>query len=138
MVGCEIDPGAIDFAQDRITAAGISNTDLSSVDASRPFPATLRDKPFDAIVGRAVLLYLPDRRDTRRRRKITNARRSGLSRFSSRGSRYRRVRRAPVRKVIFCIFESMRRCGAQPDMGPRLQKVFAAAGLPQPNMRYER
>ena len=42
-----------------------------------------------------------------------------------------------MRKVIFCIFESMRRSGGQPDLGPRLHKVFAAARLPQPSMRYE-
>jgi len=60
VVACELDPGAIDFARDRIAAAGIRNVTFLHVDASQPLPASLREIPFDAVVGRAVLLYLSD------------------------------------------------------------------------------
>ncbi len=137
VVGCEIDPGAIDFAQDRITAAGISNVTFLRVDGSEPFPATLRDKPFDAIVGRGVLLYLPDPARTLAAAAKLLTPEGGIVAFLEPWLSLPPGAESPVRKVVFCIFESMRRSGAQPDLGPRLHKVFAAAGLPQPNMRYE-
>lgn len=36
-----------------------------------------------------------------------------------------------------CIVETMRRSGAHLDVGPRLHRIFTAAGLPVPSMRGE-
>ena len=40
-------------------------------------------------------------------------------------------------RAASCIVETMRRSGAHLDLGPRLHHVFAAAGLPVPQMRAE-
>ena len=42
-----------------------------------------------------------------------------------------------TKTAITCMLETLRRSGPHVDLGPRLHRVFPAAGLPLPNMRFE-
>jgi hypothetical protein len=42
-----------------------------------------------------------------------------------------------MKTTITCLLETLRRSGAHLDLGPRMHRVFQAAGLPLPNMRFE-
>jgi ubiquinone/menaquinone biosynthesis C-methylase UbiE len=56
VVSIDLDQASIATAQERATAAGLANTSFRRADI-----ATFRDaEPFDAIVGRLVLEFLPD------------------------------------------------------------------------------
>jgi 2-polyprenyl-3-methyl-5-hydroxy-6-metoxy-1,4-benzoquinol methylase len=56
VVSIDLDQASLDTARERATAAGLANTRFHRADV-----ATFRDaEPFDAIVGRLVLEFLPD------------------------------------------------------------------------------
>lgn len=42
-----------------------------------------------------------------------------------------------IKMAVGLIVETLRRSGAHVDLGPRMHRVFEAAGLPLPSMRYE-
>ena len=42
-----------------------------------------------------------------------------------------------IMRAASCVVETMRRSGAHLDAGPRLARIFTAAGLPVPRMRCE-
>src|SRR5712692_6591752 len=56
VVGVERDPRSIARARVRVAGAGLHNVNFTQADVSQ-FPD---DKPFDAVVGRFILQFLPD------------------------------------------------------------------------------
>ena len=141
VIGLEMDPGAVEFAEQRASAAGVRNVTFVACEFSQytPLPA---DLPFDAIVGRLVLLYQPD--PGAALAKITqHVCPGGIVAFMepwlgpAPGASGGPEPDSPLMRAGICVLESMRRSGAHLDLGPRLHTVFASAGLPQPQMRFE-
>src|SRR5712691_11188751 len=56
VVGIERDATSIERAQARVAAAGFRNVSFTQTDVSQ----IVSDKPFDAAVGRFILMFLPD------------------------------------------------------------------------------
>jgi trans-aconitate methyltransferase len=56
VIGVERDPATIATARSRVAKAGLSNVSFIESDV-RGVPST---EPFDAVVGRAILQYLPE------------------------------------------------------------------------------
>ncbi len=134
VVGIERDTGALDFAQHRVAATGSSNITFVQGDFAT-YDAPLGD-PFDAVVGRLVLLYQPD----------PAAALAAATRYLKPGGSVAFMEPFfnppqgpdnPVLRIAQCVIETLRRSGAHIDMGARLHRVFSAAGLPIPTMRLE-
>ncbi len=134
VVGIERDANAIEFAQQRVTAAGYTNVTFVEGDFAT-YEASLGD-PFDAVVGRLVLLYQPDPAAA-----LANAVRylkpGGSVAFMEPFFTPPQGPDNPVQRVAKCVIETLRLSGAHIDMGARLHRVFTAAGLPVPLMRLE-
>jgi ubiquinone/menaquinone biosynthesis C-methylase UbiE len=132
VTGLEMDAGAIAFAQERIAARGLDNITLVETDIRSYVP----EQPFDAIVSRMVLLYLPDPGAV-----LTaltpHLRPGGVVALMEPWFTPPVNSQQPAQRLAFLIMETMRRSGAHLDLGPRLHKVFAAAGLDVPQMRFE-
>ena len=64
VVGVEVAPETIAIAEQRVAAAGLSNVRFVRADLR---DLRLDEAPFDAIVGRWVLMYQPDPADLLRR-----------------------------------------------------------------------
>ena len=95
-------------------------------------------RTFDALVGRLVLMYLPDPAATLAHL-LTFVRPGGLVVFQEMEMSLARTR-PPVRLYQTCldvIFETFRRAGFEIDMGSRLYSTFLQAGLPRPELGME-
>lgn len=93
------------------------------------------DETFDAVIGRLILLYLPDPSATLRRF-AGWLRPGGIVAFQEMSMRQpRSIPEGPVfRQCVDWIVETIGSAGFEPDMGDRLFSTFAAAGLPTPHM----
>lgn len=96
------------------------------------------EEPFDAIVGRYVLMFQPDPASMLRR-VVAHARRAGLIVFHEpyRGG----VRSHPpvgtYDRAWGLVDDTFTQLGADPEMGLKLHATFVAAGLPAPAMHLE-
>lgn len=135
VVGIERDPHSIDRAQARVAEAGQDNVSFTHADVSQ-IP---NSKPFDAAVGRFILMWLPDPISVLR----------SVSQLVRPGGvvAFQEPYWAPVLALLSplplwsaeasLIHETFRRSGANPELGPSLYGVFREAGLPEPTMRME-
>jgi SAM-dependent methyltransferase len=139
VLGIERSPDAIALARRRITAAGIENITLVQGDLSA-LTAVLEthDKPFDAVVGRAILMHLPDpaavlQACARRLRP------GGLVCFQESDVAYEcAVPRSPLwEKVQTWILKTAEHLGIEMRMGLKLHQAFRGADLPAPCLRIE-
>lgn len=102
-------------------------------------PAAMQfDEPFDAIVGRFVLMYQDD--PVRSLRKITkHLRANGLVIFQELDSSA--CRSCPAVAVFDeaarWLGEALRGSGARPELGLEMHSLFIDSGLPAPNMRMD-
>jgi len=136
VVGIDRDPGVLAVASQRAAESGVAN--ISFVNST--IETYVDSQPFDALVGRFVLLYQASPVSTL-------ARASGFVRPGG---------------VILCmetdmstglqshpavglwhqtgewIWETFRRAKIHDDMGAKLYSTFLEAGLPEPQMRYVR
>lgn len=102
-------------------------------------PAAMQfDKPFDAIVGRFVLMYQDD--PVWSLRKITkHLRANGLVIFQELDSSA--CRSCPAVTVFDeaarWLGEALRGSGARPELGLEMHSLFIDSGLPAPNMRMD-
>jgi SAM-dependent methyltransferase len=135
VVGIERDPRSIDRARARVAEAGQHNVSFTQADVSQ-IPDS---KPFDAAVGRFILMWLPD--PIAVLRSVSQlVRPGGVVAFQE-------PYWAPVLALLSplplwsaaasLIHETFRRSGANPELGPALYGVFREAGLPAPTMRME-
>jgi ubiquinone/menaquinone biosynthesis C-methylase UbiE len=134
VVAIERDPKAITKARARATEAGFHNVSFNESNVDE----ILNGKPFDAAVGRFILMYLPDPVATLR--SISQAVRPGgvfvfqepcwvpvLAHLAS----------LPLWFATASLIDKAMRASANHDMGTELYQTFVKAGLPEPVMRME-
>jgi len=132
VIGIDVDEDALVHARERVSAAGMSNVTFVHSDFARYIP----NAPVDAIVGRLVLMYQKD--PAAALTKLTqHLRPGGVVAFLEPWFQSPSGPDSTMKIAITCIVETLRRSGAHVDLGPRLHRVFLAAGLPLPNMRFE-
>jgi ubiquinone/menaquinone biosynthesis C-methylase UbiE len=134
VVAIERDPKSITKARARLSEAGFCSVNFSESDVGE-----IRDeKPFDAAVGRFILMYLPD--PVAALRSISQLVRPGgvfvfqepcwvpvLAHLAS----------LPLWFATASLIDKTMRGSANHDMGTDLYHTFVEAGLPAPTMRME-
>src|SRR6266852_339152 len=135
VVGVERDARSIARARARVAEAGLRNVSFSQSDVSQ-IPSS---KPFDAVVGRFILMFLPDPLAVLR----------SLSHLVRPGGvvAFHELSWAPFlllsahlplwSAAASLIHETFRRSGANTEMGFGLHRIFQQAGLPAPTMSLE-
>jgi SAM-dependent methyltransferase len=135
VVGVERDPGSIALAQARVAAAGLRNVAFTRSDVR---DLTIGD-PFDAAVGRFILMFLPD--PVRVVRSLTDVvRPGGVIAFHevSWAAFLRRSAATPLCGACArLIHDTFQLTGANTEMGPALGAVYRDAGLPKATMTSE-
>jgi SAM-dependent methyltransferase len=132
VIGLDLDEDAMLHARARAAAAGLANITFVHSDFAHYVP----DAPLDAIVGRLVLMYQADPA-VALAKLTTYLRPGGVVAFIEPWFQSPPGPDSTLKTAITCLVETLRRSGAQVDLGPRLHRVFQAAGLPLPNMRFE-
>jgi len=102
-------------------------------------PAEMQfDRPFDAVVGRLVLMYYPDPVNTVRRL-ASHVREGGLVIFQEFDmANFRSLPRVPIfERHADWIKQTFSATGARTQLGLEMYSVFVAAGLPGPTMRMD-
>ena len=136
VVGVDRDPFAVAGARERVGALGLDNVTFVEGDARELDP----DAPFDAAVGRFVLMYQADPTGLLRR-VADHVRPGGVLAFQEwtltdpflshpRSPLWQRTARIGV--------ETARRAGTQMEMGFGLYPAFVGAGIPAPEILVER
>jgi SAM-dependent methyltransferase len=134
VVGTDRSPAALATARQRADARSLRNVVFREGD-----PAEMKfDRPFDAVIGRYVLLF--QREPTSMLRGIAaHARRGGVIFFHE--PDWDGVRSFPPAptydRCSQWIRETLRLSGAETRMGTKLFSTFIAAGLPAPAMQLE-
>jgi len=136
VVGLDIDDASVDTARERVEVSGLTNVEFRNADVAT---ATLAEN-FDAVVGRLVLMHVPDPVDVLRR--VAGALRPGglvvfqeahlespwlsfpVSAALQQVQRLREVALGRGQPVYF-------------RMGLALRSAFLNAGLPDPDLRSE-
>jgi ubiquinone/menaquinone biosynthesis C-methylase UbiE len=132
VTGLDLDQDALVHAQKRVAAAGVSNITFVHSDFTHYIP----DVPVDAIVGRLVLMYQED--PAAALTKLTkHLRPGGVVAFIEPLFQSPSGPDSTAKTAVTMIVETLRRSGAHVELGPRLHRVFQAAGLPLPSMRFE-
>jgi len=135
VVAIERDRNAIAKASARVTEAGFHNVSFSESNVNE----IMDEKPFDAVVGRFILMYLPDPVATLR----------AISQLVRPGGVF--VFQEPCWVPVLAhlaslplwfataslIDKTMRAASANHDMGTELYHTFVEAGLPGPTVRIE-
>ena len=134
VVAIERDPKSIAKARARVTEAGFHNVSFNESNVNE----ILDEKPFDAAVGRFILMYLPD--PVAALRSISQVVRPGgvivfqepcwvpvLAHLAS----------LPLWFATASLIDKTMRASANHDMGTELYHTFVEAGLPEPAMRME-
>jgi ubiquinone/menaquinone biosynthesis C-methylase UbiE len=135
VVGIERDSASIALAEARVKAAGFHNVSFERADLSE-----LRmDRPFDAAVGRFILMFLPDPGSVLGS-VVKLVREGGVLAFQevSWAPMLALGARLPLwSRVLGAIHETLLRSGANPEMGIELYRVFQQIGLPSPEMHMD-
>jgi ubiquinone/menaquinone biosynthesis C-methylase UbiE len=134
VVAIERDPRPIAKARARVTEAGFHNISFYEANVDE----ILDGQPFDAAVGRFILMYLPD--PIAALRSVSQAVRPGgvlvfqepcwvpvLAHLAS----------LPLWFATASLIDKAMRASANQDMGTELYRTFVEAGLPAPTMRME-
>jgi 2-polyprenyl-3-methyl-5-hydroxy-6-metoxy-1,4-benzoquinol methylase len=131
VLGVDRASSTLEMARRRITSTGIANVRFAEADLA----SFETDQEFDAIVGRLVLLYLPDPAMVLRRL-LRHLRPGGIVAFHEFDmSEVSQVPQSALfAKTRGLILESFTAGGAETDMGTKLYTTFLEAGLPPPNM----
>jgi len=135
VVGIERDASSIARANARVAEAGLRNVSFIQTDVSE----IVSDQPFDAAVGRFILMFLPDPASVLRSL-YKLVRPGGVLAFQepswvpflADGARL-----ALWSKVLSSIHKTFLRSGVNPEMGPALYRIFQEVGLPAPTMHME-
>ena len=132
VVGVERDADSISRAKARVAEAGLRNVSFIQSDVS-DIP---RRDPFDAAVGRFILMFLPD--PVRVVRSLSQLiRPGGVIAFHevSWAEFLQRCAHLPLCSAgALLIHETFQRTGANTEMGPALIPVYSDAGLDAPTM----
>ncbi|MBO0820102.1 MAG: class I SAM-dependent methyltransferase [Nocardiopsaceae bacterium] len=136
VVGIERDPEAVEMARRRTDAAGLADrVEFRAGDAQ-----TLEgvEDGFDAVVGRLVIMYLPDP-VAAIRRAASRVRPGGLVCLHEADLDYLWASPEPPlwSRVRRWFTEAMGKAGIEARMGPRLHAALRQAGLPSPRLLVE-
>jgi ubiquinone/menaquinone biosynthesis C-methylase UbiE len=135
VVGVERDRRSTTRAKARMAEAGVRNVTFTQSDVSQIASTRL----FDAVVGRFILMYLPDPVAVLR----------SLSRLVRPGGvfAFQESSWAPIFAIsthlplwsaaVSLMCETFQGSGADPEIGLSLYRIFQKAGLPAPEMRIE-
>ena len=131
VLGIDRAASSVRVARDRATTLGVAHARFEQADLA----SFETDQTFDALIGRLVLLYLPDPAGTLQRLS-QYLRPGGIVAFQEfdmtatsqvpAGELYIKVRR--------WLLAAFAAAGAQLDMGTKLYSTFLRAGLPAPDM----
>jgi len=134
VIGSDRAEAAVEAATKRANARGLRNVSFRRGD-----PATMTfDRPFDAVVGRYVLLFQADT-SAMLGKLAGHLRPGGVIAFHEPDlGTVRSIPPAPsYESCCRWIKETMRLVGTAIDMAERLHGAFVGAGLPEPAMRME-
>lgn len=135
VVGIERDAASIERAQARVARTGFRNVTFLKTDVNE----IVIDQRFDAVVGRFVLMFLPDPVSVLR--SVSRlVRPGGVLAFQEPSWRPMLAlgERLPLWScVLRSIHETILRSGANPEMGLALYSIFQKIGLPAPKMHLE-
>ena len=135
VVGIERDASSIARAKARVSEARLRNVTFTQVDINQ----IIADKPFDAAVGRFILMFLPDPVSALRSL-VKLVRPGGVLVFQEPSwvSLLALGARLPLwSSLLSSIHETFQRSGVNTEMGPALYQVFQEVGLPAPAMHLE-
>jgi ubiquinone/menaquinone biosynthesis C-methylase UbiE len=134
VVAIERDSRSVAKARARVTEAGLHNVTFTESDAGE-----IPDgKPFDAAVGRFILMYLPD--PVAALRSISPlVRPGGVLAFQEPDwvPVLAHLAKLPLWFATASLIDKTMRTSANHDMGTELYHTFIEAGLPQPVVRME-
>ena len=135
VVGIERDAASIERAQARVAAAGLRNVSFLNTDVNK----IAIDRPFDAAVGRFILMFLPDPVSVLQS-VVRLVRPGGVLAFHE-PSWIPLLALGDRLPLWSCVLRSIHgtilRSGANPEMGLALYGVFQEVGLPAPKMHVE-
>ena len=135
VVGVDMNPEILETARSRAQAAGLANAQFVAGDAQTLDLAN----DFDALIGRLVLMYLPNPADTLKRL-ATRLRPGGIVAFQevdfSIYSSTAHPKTPTINQLAEWGVEVFRRSGAHVGMGLDLYGTFVDAGLPDPTLQY--
>ena len=135
VVGIERDAISIARARARVASAGLRNVTFVQTDATQ----IVDNKPFDAVVGRFILMFLPDPVSVLRSLSAL-VRPGGVLVFQEPTwvPFLASAARLPLWSVLLsAIHQTMQRSGVNPEMGPALYRIFQQIGMPAPAMHME-
>jgi ubiquinone/menaquinone biosynthesis C-methylase UbiE len=135
VVGVERDTRSIARARVRVAEAGLHNVNFTQSDVCQ----LSGGKPFDAVVGRFILQFLPDPVDALRSMSQL-VRPGGVIAFHEPSWTAILPLAAHLPLWSACaslVRESLQRSGGNTEMGLALYRIFQQAGLPAPNLQME-
>jgi ubiquinone/menaquinone biosynthesis C-methylase UbiE len=135
VVGVEREPATIAMARSRVAKADLPRVTFIESDVR----SVANGRLFDAVVGRAILQYLPDAGAVLRSLTAV-VRPGGMVAFQDvwPASLFHLTAHLPLRsKCASLIYRTMERAGAHMDMELVLYRAFQEAGLLAPNIRIE-
>jgi len=135
VVGVERDANSVARAKARAATAGLRNVSFLNTDLNN----LADERPFDAVVGRFILMFLPDPVSVLRSA-VGLVRPGGVVAFQepSWAPMLALGARLPLwYRTRHLIHETLLRSGANREMGLALHRVFQEAGLPAPKMHLE-
>ena len=135
VVGIERDSPSITRARARAAEAGLHNVNFTQCDVDE----ILSDRSFDAVVGRLILMFLSDP-VAALRSLYRLVRPRGVLAFQEQSwvPCFPLWRHLPLWSAAVSLdCQTLRRCGANPDMGLALYRIFLEAGLPPPTVHME-
>ena len=135
VLGVDMNPEILETARTRARTAGLANVQFVAGDAQ-----TLGlPNDFDALIGRLVLMYLPNPVDTLKQL-ATRLRPGGIVAFQevdfTTYSSIARPETPMMNQLAEWGVEVFRRSGANVGMGLDLYSTFVDAGLPEPSLQY--
>jgi SAM-dependent methyltransferase len=133
VVGVDQDPGVLETASARAEASGLTNISFHTGDLRDGVP----DGDFDAVVGRLVLLYVPDPAKVLRGL-LKHLKPGGVVAFGEFNFLPGSVVAYPPTPTAESLWAWMqgvvRGIGLDPAVGYHLRNIFLDAGLPEPEM----
>ena len=135
VVGVDTDPLALGTARARAREAGLTTVDFRQGDLYE----LAVDEPFDAAVGRVILLHVRNPVEAVRR-VARQVRPGGLVAFQEVAGANTPLYYPSLplwERAGTWLTETMRRAGIELQMGLRLYQVFQEAGLPAPALRFD-
>jgi SAM-dependent methyltransferase len=135
VVSVDRDARAIALAAAHAERAGVTNVEYAEGDLQTP---DLPAGPFDAVIGRFVLMYLADPASTLRAAAAL-LRPGGIVCFQevAHNTECSSPAGELIERVHTAVTTTFQLTGADPYMGLRLHRVFTEAGLPRPVLRGE-